>query len=433
MGDEVGAGHTDERRTTSAATAVDNGTFRSLAVPAYRVLFTSSVGIFLAVMSQAIARGWVAYDLTGTNTGLGGVMLGFGVAMLLATPWGGVVADRADKRLVLALCIFGLLATSAWIGVAIVTDWIAYWMLVAASALQAVAFAVYGPTRMALTAELVEPRLLTNAITLAQVSTEGARVIGPAAAGVLIGVSWFGPGGVFLAGAVLCGVSILMTLRLPKPQRRVRGPRSPLQELAEAVAYLRADPKLSLLAVTSLFVVVAGMPYLTFLPVLADGVHDAGASGYGVMSAVSAAGAVTAGLLAARASDASAWLRIGAAGAAFGLGLVATGLAPTFWAALVPLVVVGGAALMFQTSSQSTLISLSEPRFHGRVQATVMLGYSGFGLAALPLGVLADVIGLRSTLAAMGAVVLVTTVGFTLRHRTVNGSRRTALTKETST
>lgn len=397
----------------------DSSTFRSLQVPAYRTLFTSSIGIFLAVMSQAIARGWVAFDLTGTNTGLGGVMLGFGLAMLVATPWGGVIADRGDKRLILALCIAGLLLTSAWIGLAIVTGWIAYWMLVAASALQAVAFAVYGPTRMALTAELVGPTALSNAITLAQVSTEGTRVIGPAAAGVLIGVPWFGAGGVFLAGAVLCGMSIVMTLRIPKPVRRVNSGRAPLRELADAVSYLRADRRLSLISVTSLGVVIAGMPYLTFLPVLAEGVHEAGPSGYGIMSAVSAVGAVAAGLLAARASDASAWMRIGGAGAAFGTALIATAAAPTFWAALVPLTIIGGAALMFQTASQATLITLSEPRFHGRVQATVMLGYSGFGLAALPLGVLADAVGLRATLAAMGSVVLVASAGFAIGHRLV--------------
>ena len=296
-------------------------------------------------------------------------------------------------------------------------DVLAYWMLVGASAVQAVAFAFYGPARMAFTAELVEPRTLANAVVLGQVSMEATRVVGPAAAGVLIGVSWFGPGGVFLTGAVLCATAMTITRRLPPGRAAVgREQRTPFGELHDAYRYMRSDPPLLLLVGTSLLVVIAGMPYLTFLPALAEDVHDTGPQGYGLMSAVGALGAVTAGLATARPNTSSGWRRMGIAGFAMGVGLVATGLAPTLSATLPMLFIVGGASLAFQTTSQSMLLTRSDPAFHGRLQAAVMLGFSGFGIVALPLGVLADTIGLPTTLGAMGVAIVLTMTAFLAGH-----------------
>ena len=111
-----------------------SSTFASLAVVTYRRLFAAGLIAFLAVQSQVIARGWLANELTGTNTGLGGVYMAFGVPMLIATPFGGVLADRLSKRLVIAVCLLVLAATAAWIGFGVAFDFVEYWMLLVASA-----------------------------------------------------------------------------------------------------------------------------------------------------------------------------------------------------------------------------------------------------------------------------------------------------------
>ena len=136
----------------------------------YRRLFISAAGVVFAVMGQAVARGWLARDLTGTNAGLGGVMLVFGVAMLLATPWGGVAADRFSKRFLLLASVAALTASSLLLGIAVAADAIAYWMLLLASGVQAAAFAFYLPARIAFITELVEARQIPEAITLSQTS-----------------------------------------------------------------------------------------------------------------------------------------------------------------------------------------------------------------------------------------------------------------------
>ena len=97
---------------------------------------------------------------------------------------------------------------------------------------------------------------------------------------------------------------------------------------------------------------------------------------------------------------------------ALGLSLIGLGLAPWFWLALVALAAVGAAGLVFQTTTQSLMLALSDIDYHGRMQSMVVLGFSGFGLAALPLGVLADAVTLELTLVAMGVVVLAVTALF---------------------
>lgn len=384
-------------------------TFSSLRFREYRRLWISGSIVFMAVNAQGIARAWLARELTGTNAGLGGVLLGFGIAMLIATPFGGVAADRLPKRTVLLTAQLLLTTSTVWIGLAVQFDFVAYWMLIAASAIQALAFALYGPGRMAFIAELVEGGSMGNAIVLGQMSAESMRIVGPTAAGILIASATWGLAWVFLGCGALLVLATVLTIFLP-PGRPAGGrpERTPLAEMADGFAYVRGRNDLSLLIGCSLAVVMIGYPYMAFLPTLADGIFDRGSSGYGMMSAASAFGAVCAGLLAARTNARQEpWRIVTCAGFAFGVMLVVLAAAPSFELSLVALAVTGGMSLLFQTTLQTLLLGLSEFEYHGRIQSLVMLGFSGFGIAALPLGMLADAVGIRATFAGMGVVVVV--------------------------
>jgi MFS family permease len=375
--------------------------------------------VFLGVMAQSIARSWLAFDLTGSNAALGGVLLSFGLAMILATPFGGVVGDRLPKRLVLQ-CAIGLLAlTSLWIGLAIAFDVIAYWMLIVVGALQAIAFAAYNPARTAFITELVPSGQVPDAVTLMLVNAEASRVAGPALAGVAIAGASYGVELVFLVCAALYVGGFLVAIGLPAGRPRGSGSElSPLGDLRQGVRYVADRPPLTKLLLCVFGVVMVGMPYLAFLPAVADGLFDIGSAGYGALSASSAVGAVSVGLFVG-------WLRrrlgpwrlIVAAGGAFGLSLLALSAAPTFFLALIVLVPLGAGMMVFQTSTQSLLMSLSDVSYHGRIQGLVMLSFGGFGVIALPLGLLADAVGLRTTFAGMAVGVLLTVAGFTLGSR----------------
>lgn len=390
-----------------------------LQVDGYRRLFLSAAAVIFGVMGQAVARGWLARELTGTNAGLGGVMLVFGVAMLIATPWGGVAADRMSKRTVLLVSVGALAVSSLLLGLAVVTDVIEYWMLLVTSGVQAAAFAFYLPARIAFITELVTAEQISEAITVSQTAQEAMRVIAPALAGVLIGVSWAGTGGVFLLAAGTSVLSGLVLVGLPPGRARQRAERSPLAEMADAVTYVRDTTGLALIAITTVGVVIVGFPYLTFLPALADERFGVGAGGYGLMSGVAGFGAVVAGLLTPRSTAMARrpWTVIAASGLGFGASVVALGLASSFALALVMLALVGAAGLIFQTTTMSLMLSLSDIEYHGRLQSMVVLGFSGFGLAALPLGSLADAWSLRAVLMSMGVAVALISVGFAWRRR----------------
>ncbi len=221
----------------------DGTTWAAMSVPAYRLLFYSAAIVIFGVMGQAVARGWLARELTGSNAGLGGVMLVFGASMLVATPLGGVAADRYPKRLVLMLAVLALMASSLLIGIAVLADVIEYWMLLVASGVQAAAFAFYLPARITLISEVVSPDLLQNAVVLAQMSQEAMRVFAPALAGVLIGVTWFGVGGVFIFSGVASAVAAVFIAKLPRTPRRTDFGRSPFGEILDAVRYVRANQR----------------------------------------------------------------------------------------------------------------------------------------------------------------------------------------------
>jgi MFS family permease len=408
---------TDE--VTGVASSAPLGALDILRVRPFAVLYLNSTAVILGVLAQTVARGWLAFQLTGSNAALGGVLLAFGVTALVATPWGGVVADRLPKRLVLQVSNGMLAVSGAWIGLAVAFGVVEYWMLLGAGVLQALAFALFGPVRMAFLAELLPGESLPNAVGLLLVNAEVTRVVGPAVAGVLIGSVSFGLEAVFLVGALLMALGMLLTGALP-PGRRAgeASARSPLGELTDGIRYVAARPALSALLWCGVGVTMMGLPYLAFLPTVASDLFGLGSAGYGILSATSAAGAVVTGLLLGRRTHRGRQTRtLALAGAVMGLGLAGLAVAPSFWVAVVALLVVGGGNLTFQATNQSLLLSLADMAYHGRLQGLVMMSFGAFGIAALPLGVLADTIGLRWTFAAMGVGVVAVVGAFSFFTR----------------
>lgn len=384
-------------------------TFASLEDPLYRRLWWGGLITFLAVQMEFISRGWLAFRLTGSNTGLGGVFLGFGVPMLLLTPWGGVAADRLSKRAVLVACQAMLAAASGLIAVAVLLDVLTYPMLVGTAVIQGAGFSFFGPARMAFTGELVGRERLGNAIVLQQLSMNGTRVFGPSLAGVLIGVPLVGVAGVYVFTTALMLSTLVTTLRLPagRPPDG-RDVRSPLGEMADGVRYVVHRRPVLILVATSLVVIMFAFPYVAFLPTIASRIFNVGSGGYGLMSGLAAVGALGASLLVAgRAGRAGAQRIQLVSGLIFGAGVAVLGFAPNFAVGIVVIVVIGAASSAFQSLNNSLVLGQTDPAYHGRVQSLMMLSFSGFGMMALPLGAVADAVGIRATLLGMGGTAMV--------------------------
>lgn len=393
-------------------------TLASFSIPAFRIIWAGTFLYYLAIFSGIVARGALAKELGGTNSALGLVTLAFGAVSLVMTPIGGVLADRVPKRTILFFSTLLLSVTS--LGLALTELWnvTEFWMLVLVSAMQAVAFSTLVPARMAFTVEIVGPKLIPNAVALAQLSMNSNRIIGPALAGVFLGVAWLGFTAIYFFSAALGLLAALcFTILGPGSPNADRPRRAPLAEMKDGFAYARSVPSVRVVILLAIAVTMVGFPYIAFLPSVSEDFFDRGPEGFALLSLIGACGALVAGIAVARTPLAGGPRVQVISGVILGFGLALLGWAPTFGFALAAAVIVGGSTAAFQSMNATLALSLSEPAFHGRVQSLLGLGFSAFGLISYPLGILADAIGLRTTLIGMGATTLCLVVGAELFWR----------------
>lgn len=387
-------------------------TFQALDMPQYRILWYGTLFSFLGMQMQMIARGYLAYDLTQSNTALGGVMIAFGVPQLLFTLYGGVVADRAAKRNVLIIWQAAIAVASGLMALAIATDQVAYWMLIVSGVVTGTAFSFIGPARQAFIGDLVPAEMMGNAIVLQQANMNGTRVFGPALAGVLIATPLVGMAGVYALTTLGFIVAVATMFRLP-PGRPLRSAtdRSGMADTIDGLRYVARHRPVCVLLLMSFCVVALAFPYQGFLASVAESEFDQGSLGLGALSSLAAVGALAATLaVATLTGHRHAWRIQTFAGVAFGLALVAFSAAPDFIAGLAAVLLVGAFASAFQSLNNALTMMFSEPRYYGRVQALMGISWSLFGILSLPIGVIADMIGIRETLAIMGLLAVLAVV-----------------------
>ena len=213
--------------------------FAALSNPDFRTLWIGSVLTFTGVQMQFFLRGILAWDLTGRNDALGFVFFVFGGALLVATPLGGVASDRLPKRGVMLISQFGIIMSATGMAVAVLTDVVAYWMLLVSAAIQGIAFGFFGPARVAMASELVGRENLGNALSLQSLAMNGTRVFAPSIAGALAGWSLFGIGPTYLIAAGFAFLSWVSTTRLPNPPAALSGAAQPFADIADGVRYVK--------------------------------------------------------------------------------------------------------------------------------------------------------------------------------------------------
>ncbi len=378
--------------------------FASLSNDRYLRLWLSGTASFMSVQMQMLVRGLLAWDLTGRESDLGTVYLCFGLGMLVATPLGGVAADRLPKQRVLVFAQVALTLNALVMGLLVLFDLVQFWHLALAALFQGVSFAFFGPARVAYSAEIVGRDQLANAITLSLLSMNGTRVFAPALAGVLAGVSLIGIGGVYLISAATSVVALLFLIGLPAKEPAPSG-RNPIAELVDGVRYVAGIPRLRALVVLSLVTIMFGFNYVSFLPALIKGEFGYGDAEVGFASSASAVGAVAFSLVVATWGD-GRWghkmMIVG--GLVFGAMVAAMGLATNLWTVYVVIAIAGAGTTTFQSLSNSIALGWSTDAYQGRVQSLMMLAFAAFGIAARPLGQLAERIGLGATLVWMGGL-----------------------------
>ena len=396
-------------------------TFRSMSVRNYRLYFAGQLISTTGTWMQSIAQAWLVLQITGSGVALGVTVALQFTPVLLVGAWGGLVADRVDKRrlLVGTQAAAGLLALvlGSVTALGVVQLWMIYVLALGLGAVNA----LDNPARRAFVVEMVGAEHVSNAVSLSSAMFMAARVIGPAIAGLVIagfGVSWcFFANGVSYSAAVIAFLAMRENEFFsvePVPKRK--------GQLREGLRYAWSTPALRLVLVLTAVIGTLAFNFQVVLPLLAKQTFSGGADTLGVLYTSMSIGSVIGALVSAHEARATRRFVLGAA-LAFGAALVAAALAPTFALELLVLVPVGGAGIAFTAMANGVLQTETAPEMRGRVAALFTVAFLGSTPIGGPIiGLVSQKLGPRAGL-WVGAVatlaVTVVAIAGIRRHRQV--------------
>jgi MFS family permease len=397
--------------------AAPGGILRALRSRNYR-LFIGGQGISLVgTWIQQIAMSWLVYTLTHSAFLLGVVGFSSQIGMFVLSPLAGVVADRINRHRMLILTQSLAMVQALVLGLLVIAHSVAVWQIVVLSLFISVVNAFDMPTRQAFVVDMIDDRSdLANAIALNSSMVNGARLVGPAVAGVLIAAA--GVGACFLINAASYVAVIVALLAMRIPARPPRGPARRIRhELREGFAYTFGFRPTREIILLLALVSVAAMPYATLMPIFAVQILHGGPSTLGFLSAASGVGALAgAVVLASRRSvrGLGRWIPIACGG--FGAALVGFGLSHSLALSLLLQAAAGLAMLVHLAVSNTILQTIVDDEWRGRVMSFYGMAFMGMmPFGSLLAGALAHRIGAPLTVVLGGALCVAGAVVFAAR------------------
>ncbi len=355
-------------------------TFRSLGTRNYRLYFFGQIVSMSGTWIQSVAQAWLVLELTGSGVALGAVTALQFLPTLVLGPWGGLIADRVDKRKLLVWTQSASAVLALVLGLLTVTHVVTLWMVYALALGLGLVTMIDMPTRQTFVMEMVGREYVTNAVSLNGVIVNASRIVGPAVAGVLIATVGVGICFLVNAGSYVAVIAGLLKMRTSELQRgkittRQRG------QLRAGLRYVWRTPELRIPLLLMAVVGAIAYNFSVVLPLMVRFAFHAGAGAFGVLFSVMGAGAVVGGLAVAAWGKAGRRL-LATAAIALGVFLLLAAVAPGLGFELVAMLPIGVASTAFIAMSNSLLQLGSTPEMRGRVMglfAVVFLGTTPIG------------------------------------------------------
>lgn len=359
----------------------------------FRWLFASNVTFFFAMQGQMIVRSIIAFDLTQSALALGLINFAVAIPMMLVSPFGGVVADRVERRQLILGGQGLLICSEITILTLLVTGRLEFWHLVTAATLMGCIFPFIMPARSAIVVNIIGKRGLQNAMALQMGGMNATRILGPTAAGFLVPL--IGLSGAFAVGTTLYGCALLCMLgvdRSPPPEQARDA--SVVANLSEGVRYMAQNRLVLVLMLFGIVPMFLAMPFQTLLVVFTEEVWRVGSQGLGVLYASAGIGGLLGSAYLAQRSEALGRLRLMVASVLlFASFLFLFALSPWFLLAL-PLVLVANVfASIFNTLNQTAVQLLIPDHVRGRISSFMMMSFGITPLGTLPMSAVAEHFG----------------------------------------
>ncbi len=390
----------------SASTLAHLG--RALRHRNYRLFFAGQATSLVGTWITRVATSWLVYRLTKSGFLLGLVSFAGQIPTFLVAPVAGVLVDRWNRHRVLVVTQALAALQSALLAAFALTHTITVWHVLVLAVFQGCINAFDVPARQSFVVEMIEDRAdLANAIALNSTMVNGARLVGPSVAGVLIAA--VGEGWCFTVDAVsyLAVIGSLLAMRLrPRPLPPVH--RHVWTELAEGFRYVAGFAPIRWILLLLALVSFAGVPYTVLMPVFVTAYYGGAPHTLGLLMACAGVGAVAGALwLASRRTVLGLGRTLVVAGTTFGAALVGFALSRHLWLA-VPLLVCTGGGMMVQLAASNTLIqTLVDEDKRGRTMAFYTMAFFGMApFGSLAAGLLAGWIGASATVLLSGSLML---------------------------
>ena len=382
-------------------------TFASLGVRNYRLYFAGQAISLSGSWMQAVAQSWLVLHLTGSGTALGTVTALQFLPMLVAAPYGGIIAGRFSKRKLLfaTQAASGLLALI--LGVLVTTGSIRLWMVYVLALGLGLVSAVDNPARQTFVHEMVGAGQLRNAVALNSIEVNLSRVIGPAIAGLVIATLGLGPcflinAASFVAVLVCLGMMSEGDLQLSERLGRRPG------QLREGFAYAMRTPTVRIVLLMMFLIGMFTYEFMVTLPLMAKYVFHAGAGVNALLTSALGVGAVLGGLATAGRGRADI-TNLSIASLGFGMGTLAVAIAPTLPLALMGMLVTGVFSLRFTALCNTILQLESSDEMRTRIMALWAVAFMGSTFFGGPvIGLIGEFAGARWALGAGGVVGVIT-------------------------
>jgi MFS family permease len=355
------------------------GILRALRHRNYRLFFSGQGISLIGTWMQQIAISWLVYRLTHSAFLLGVVGFSSRIPTFVFASFAGVLADRWNRHR--ALVVTQTLSTvqALILAVLVLTGMINIWHVILLSLCLGFINAFDVPIRQSFVVDMIERREdLGNAIALNSSLVNGARLVGPSIAGMLIAT--LGEGICFLLNGIsfLAVIVALLAMRIKKPNKEAKENPNVLRGLQEGFSYAFGFAPIRFILLLLALVSLMGMPYMVLMPIFAGKILHGGPQTFGFLLGASGVGALTGALyLASRRSVLGLGKIIVIASGVFGIGLIVFSLSRVFWLSLLSMLVTGFGMMVQMASSNTVLQTIVEEDKRGRIMSFYTMAFMG--------------------------------------------------------